>query len=176
MPPPPPLRPQWAQEPCKFYWVGECNRGIFCSYAHHTGEIGTKFIHYHACKAECVKWQNGACKNDEICNFAHTTEAEIYHHAQLLANLEEQHRKKANSEPMALSEKVKSVEKHCKLITDGLKYQAAPSSGQWTAYPLKSPVPRDKPLRSRWWETPPAPRSHLRQRSTSARWLSPKRA
>jgi hypothetical protein len=167
MPPPPLLRPQLAQEPCKFYWVGECNRGIFCSYAHHTGEIGRKFIHYHACRAECKQWQNDGCNQDKYCDFAHTTKAEIYHHAQLLANLEEEHRNKANSVPMALSEKVKSVETHCKLISGGLKYQAPHSSGQWTDYALKPPM-RKTPLTSSWWQQPPAPRKLSYSRSKSA--------
>ena len=125
MPPPPPLRPQRAEQPCKFYWSGECNRGIFCSYAHHDGEIGTKFIHYHACKAECVKWQQGSCRGDEYCDWVHTTREEIYQYAKGLADLELAHRKKADPQSvMPLDQSCASVQNHCNMISNGLKHHA----------------------------------------------------
>jgi hypothetical protein len=88
-------RPTVAQEPCIYYWEGKCSRGIWCSYAHHNGELDTKHINYHAVRAECCAWTLGHCRDDRYCPWAHTTAEQIKDYALKLAKLEEDHRRKA---------------------------------------------------------------------------------
>merc|ERR1739848_202447 len=83
----------WKHVPCRYYLVGQCNRGDSCPYAHdtdrpvHVKEEGPPI---------CAYFLAGHCTYGDTCRFRHLTKKEVK---------EEEERKSGSSKPATKPER-----------------------------------------------------------------------